>query len=65
MERLVPLDRAVLVLYYVEDREYPEIQEITGLSYTVLKTRLARARRRLRDVLDRGLGEGEDELSQV
>lgn len=65
LARLAPLDRAVLVLYYVEDRDYPEIQAITGLSYTVLKTRLARARRRLKDVLDRGMGGGEDELSQV
>ncbi len=46
--RLSEDDRLILVLYYLEDREYEEIQAVTGLSYTVLKTRLARARRRLR-----------------
>lgn len=52
MNRLGPDDRLILALYYLEDREYGEIQEITGLSYTVLKTRLARARRRLRDRME-------------
>lgn len=52
LARLHPNDRLLLVLYYLEDRDYEEIQEITELSYTVLKTRLARARRRLRDILD-------------
>ena len=42
----------LLVLYYLEEREYEEIQKISGLSYTVLKTRLARARRRLRGFMD-------------
>jgi len=51
LKSLHPNDRTILVLYYLEDREYEEIQEITGLSYTVLKTRLARARKRLRDQL--------------
>ncbi|MEP6753950.1 MAG: sigma-70 family RNA polymerase sigma factor [Chthonomonadales bacterium] len=44
-------DRLILVLYYLEDRDYDEIQAITGLSYTVLKTRLARARKRLRSII--------------
>jgi DNA-directed RNA polymerase specialized sigma24 family protein len=39
-------------MYYLDDREYDEIKAITGLSYTVLKTRLARARRRLRQLLE-------------
>lgn len=52
LERLSPGDRLLLVLYYLEERDYSEIQAITGLSYTVLKTRLARARRRLREWLD-------------
>ncbi len=57
LEKLSPDDRLILVLYYLEDREYEEIQEITGLSYTVLKTRLARARRRLRNWMESGQGE--------
>jgi RNA polymerase sigma-70 factor (ECF subfamily) len=53
LDRLSESDRLLLVLYYFEEREYDEIQEITELSYTVLKTRLARARRRLRDLMER------------
>jgi RNA polymerase sigma-70 factor, ECF subfamily len=52
LDRLSDSDRTILVLYYFEEREYDEIQAITGLSYTVLKTRLARARRRLRILMD-------------
>lgn len=48
LAELNPADRGILVLYYLEEKTYEEIQEITGFSYTVLKTRLARARRRLR-----------------
>jgi RNA polymerase sigma-70 factor (ECF subfamily) len=54
LRRLSDSDRLLLVLYYVEERDYEEIQAITQLSYTVLKTRLARARRRLRRLLDAG-----------
>ena len=41
-------DRLVLVLYYLEGRDYGEMQAITGWVYPVLKTRLVRARLRLR-----------------
>lgn len=41
-------DRLVLVLYHLEGREYAEMQAITGWVYPVLKTRLVRARVRLR-----------------
>ncbi|MBC8137596.1 MAG: sigma-70 family RNA polymerase sigma factor [Fibrella sp.] len=41
-------DRLVLVLYYLEERDYKEMQTITGWIYPVLKTRLVRARVRLR-----------------
>jgi RNA polymerase sigma-70 factor (ECF subfamily) len=52
LESLSASDRGILILYYLEEKEYEEIQAITGLSYTVLKTRLARARRRLREALE-------------
>jgi len=52
LAKLSDLDRLVLVLYYLEDRDYDEIGRIAGLSYPVLKTRLARARKRLRAVLE-------------
>ncbi len=51
LDRLSESDRLILVLYYFGEREYDEIQAITGLSYTVLKTRLARARKRLRTLM--------------
>jgi RNA polymerase sigma-70 factor (ECF subfamily) len=56
LKQLSDDDRLILILYYLEDREYGEIQAITGLSYTVLKTRLARARKRLRDRMETALG---------
>lgn len=46
-------DRLLLVLYYLEEHSYAEIQQITGLAYPVLKMRLSRARRRLRTILTR------------
>jgi RNA polymerase sigma-70 factor (ECF subfamily) len=52
LKKLGDTDRLILVLYYLEERDYEEIQEITQLSYTVLKTRLARARRRLKSLLE-------------
>ncbi len=52
LNKLSDSDRLLLVLYYFEERDYDEIQAITELSYTVLKTRLARARRRLRTLLE-------------
>jgi RNA polymerase sigma-70 factor (ECF subfamily) len=48
LETLSPDDRLVLVLYYLEQQEYAEMQAVTGWIYPVLKTRLVRARIRLR-----------------
>jgi len=45
-------DRSILVLYYVEELEYEEIREILHCSYPVLKTRLMRARQRLKTALE-------------
>lgn len=53
LSRLSSSDRELIVLYYLNDCDYDEIQEMTGLSYTVLKTRLARARQRLRRHLEK------------
>jgi RNA polymerase sigma-70 factor (ECF subfamily) len=52
LNRLNESDRLLLVLYYYEQMDYEQIQGITRLSYTVLKTRLTRARRRLRQLLE-------------
>lgn len=52
LNQLNETDRLVLVLYYFEERTYEEIQEIAQLSYKVLKTRLTRARHRLRTLVE-------------
>jgi len=52
LDRMNPSDRLLLVLYYYEQLDYEQIQGIMQLSYTVLKTRLTRARRRLRQFLE-------------
>lgn len=59
LKRLSDSDRLILVLYYLEDKDYEEIQAVAGLSYAVLKTRLARARRRLRKWMEAELEEAE------
>lgn len=41
-------DREVLALYYIEDWTYDEMCETLGIGYDVLRTRLVRARQRLR-----------------
>ena len=46
-------DRLLLVLYYLEELDYEEIREIARCTYPVLKTRLMRARQRLRSALER------------
>lgn len=51
MSHLPEDDREVLVLYYLDELEYEEICESLAVSYEVLKTRLVRARKRLRTLL--------------
>jgi RNA polymerase sigma-70 factor (ECF subfamily) len=46
---LAPEDRLLITLYHLQDRSYDEIRAITGLSYARLKSRLFRARQRLRE----------------
>jgi RNA polymerase sigma factor (sigma-70 family) len=55
---LSPLHRAVIVLYYFEDRPVAEVADITGLSHGASKVALHRARKRLAQLL------GEDEPVQ-
>ena len=52
MDRMQETDRLLLILYYFEERTYEEIQEIAQVSYKVLKTRLTRARQRLRSLVE-------------
>lgn len=57
LQKMSETDRLLIVLYYFEERTYEEMQSITGFSYKVLKTRISRARQRLRTLL----GEADDE----
>jgi RNA polymerase sigma-70 factor (ECF subfamily) len=50
---LGPTDKLLLTLYYLDNRSYKEIAEATGLAVTGVGTKIARARARLRERLDR------------
>lgn len=58
LARLREDDRYLLALYYLEDQSYENIQAIVGCSRDVLKTRLARARARLRRLMESDQGGG-------
>lgn len=48
MLQLATEDREILALYYLEETSYEELMEMLGVSYDVVRTRLVRARQRLR-----------------
>ena len=50
--RLEREDRELLSLYYMEDWDYNEICDSLGISYDVLRTRLVRARKKLRLIVE-------------
>ncbi len=52
MLRLEREDRELLSLYYLEDWDYNEICDSLSISYDVLKTRLVRARKKLRQIVE-------------
>jgi RNA polymerase sigma-70 factor (ECF subfamily) len=60
---LSPADKLLLTLYYLDHRSYKEIAEATGLAATGVGTKIARARSRLRERLEkRGVAlEAQDE----
>ena len=49
--QLPPTERLAIVAYYLEDRSYEEASQLLGIGLRALKTRLYRARKRLREVL--------------
>ncbi len=51
LEQLSPADRMVVQLFYWENLPYAEIEEITGLTVSAIKSRLFRARRVLAELL--------------
>ena len=56
IERLPPLQRTLLTLYYLEETPIAAIAQITGLASGTIKSHLFRSRLRLRDALDTRTG---------
>jgi RNA polymerase sigma-70 factor (ECF subfamily) len=46
---LAPIDREIVTLFYKEERSYKEISELLSVPVTTIKTRLHRARLRIRE----------------
>lgn len=61
LQKLREQDRALLAFYYLEELDMAELEEVTGIAANTLKTRLHRARTRLREILenDYGLSKGD------
>lgn len=55
LKQLDSEDRAILVLRDMEDRSYEDIADILGVPMGTVKSRLARSRERLRQILERHL----------
>lgn len=51
IERLSADDRLLVTLYHLQGCSYAEIEDITGISQVNIKSKLFRARRRLRDTM--------------
>lgn len=49
--QLAPIDRELVLLFHKEEYSYQEISDIVHLPTTTIKTRLHRARKRLRDIV--------------
>lgn len=60
LDRLSPVHRELVILYDVEGYSLGEIAEITDTATGTLKSRLHRARRRLREILADGTEPGTD-----
>lgn len=58
LTRLPTAYKEALTLFYLEERSYSEMQELTGASISALKMRVQRGARMLKETLDRW-GEGD------
>ncbi|MDR2496138.1 MAG: sigma-70 family RNA polymerase sigma factor [Tannerellaceae bacterium] len=52
MEQLPPNDKALILLFYMEDKSVEEIAQISGLSQSNVKTRMHRIRKKLYVILN-------------
>jgi RNA polymerase sigma-70 factor, ECF subfamily len=51
LTQLAPLDREIMILFHKEEKSYEEISKILAIPATTIKTRLHRARLKLRELL--------------
>ncbi len=51
IQKLAPLDREIVVLFHKENLSYQEMSKILDLPITTIKTRLHRARIKLKEIL--------------
>jgi RNA polymerase sigma-70 factor (ECF subfamily) len=51
LEELAPLDKEIVILFHKEELSYQEISDILKIPVTTIKTRLHRARRKLREIV--------------
>lgn len=54
LNHLSPLDRSIVILFHKEEYSYEKISEILKLPVSTIKTRLHRARKKLRTMLKKG-----------
>lgn len=62
MELLCETDRSLFALYYSGGRPISEISKVTGLKRSAIKMRLARGRNKIKEELERLLGNEKDSL---
>jgi RNA polymerase sigma-70 factor (ECF subfamily) len=60
LEKLSKIDRTILVLRCVEDKEYDEISEVVDLKPANVRKRYERARKKLKAMLENTLVKGND-----
>ena len=51
LAKLPPIDREIVVLFHKEENSYQEISEILNIPVSTIKTRLHRARKKLRELV--------------
>lgn len=52
LDQLVPVDREIVILFHKEELSYQEISNIVKLPVSTIKTRLHRARKKLKKLLE-------------
>ena len=65
LARLSVEDRMLVTLYHLQECSYQEVQQITGINPANIKSKLFRARRRLRAILiEMEKGETQDDVQE-